>query len=197
MTDRDRIRELLCEPADWYEMADALRLTHATEAEVRLLLCTDNLTVSREQVVELAVRRWTPRMIETALRATGRFAFIPFLNRMRHIEVSLPLYQIRLLHYLAERGGGTFRARLNVSDVLEHHLLDLASAVQSDVVERKIPGFCDALQYPGFNEPDPIARPLSCMYCGRLKNVRRRGVCAACRARHEPAIRAGLPGYFR
>jgi hypothetical protein len=196
MTDCDRIRELFCDPPSHFRRTDVRRLTHATQDEIAALLDADGgvadlssgeIIVPWELVIELAERRWTPRMIDVALRAGGRSGCVPFLNRLHRIEVSLPLYQIRLLHLLAERVRGPFRARLNASDILERQLLDLGSALNPKVIDEKIPGFSNAVQYPTIGTSDLPRRSPSCAYCGASRKLVAGGVCAVCRARHEDA----------
>jgi hypothetical protein len=60
----------------------------------------------------------------------------------------LPDYQVRMIEALAAREGieaGTF---------LQLHLLDLASACDLATMERAIPGFVEALQFPTRSEEE-------------------------------------------
>ena len=141
ISDRALIRELYVKRVPLYSFADALRLTRTTQAEVDAAIATGGigtetfggqLVIPWDDVAKLADDRWTPRMISGALGSVDRLSVVPLLNRVQQIEVFLPVYQIRLLHYLAEMERGQFRARLNASDVLERHLLDLASAINAD-----------------------------------------------------------------
>jgi hypothetical protein len=152
------------------------------------------VVVPWDGVANLALDRWTPRMINSALGSTDRVSVIPLLNRVQQIEVFLPVYQVRLLHYLADVERGQFRARLNASDVLERHLLDLASAVNADEIELSIPGFRMALHYPYFIPRDDDWFTAFCWYCGRVSDVPGRQVCTECHARHEPRPHLGEDG---
>lgn len=195
VTDRALIRELFIERVPLYSFADALRLTRTTQVEVDAAITIggiatetygERVVIPWEDVARLALDRWTPRMINGALGSTDRLAVIPLLNRVQQIEVFLPTYQVRLLHYLAEMERSQFRARLNASDVLERHLLDLASAVNADEIELAIPGFRMALHYPYFIPRDDDWFTAFCWYCGRVSDVPGRQVCTDCHGRHEP-----------
>jgi hypothetical protein len=178
-----------------YSFADALRLTRTTQAEVDAAIAAGDiatetfrgrLVIPWDDVARLALDRWTPRMIDGALGSIDRLSVVSLLNRVQQIEVFLPVYQIRLLHFLAEMERGRFRARLNASDVLERHLLDLASAVNADELELAIPGFRAALHYPYFTPREDDWSSAFCWYCGRVSDVPGRQICTNCDGRHEP-----------
>lgn len=203
VTDRVLIRELYIKRVPLYSITDALRLTRTTEAELEATLSAGavasesfggRITIPWDDVAALALERWTPRMIDGALGSVDRLAVIPLLNRIQQIEVFLPVYQVRLLHYLAETERGHFRARLNASDVLERHLLDVASAVNADEIELAIPGFRTALHYPYFIPRDDDWFTAFCWYCGRVSDVPGRQVCTDCHRRHEPRPHLGEDG---
>jgi hypothetical protein len=202
-TDRVLIRELFIQRVPLYSFADALRLTRTGQAEVDAAIRAGDITTETfsgqhvipwDDVVRLALDRWTPRMINGALGSTDRLPVIPLLNRVQQIEVFLPVYQIRLLHYLAEMERGQFRAPLNASDVLEQRLLDLASAVDADELEIAIPGFRAALDYPYFIPRADDRFTAFCWYCGRVSDVPGRQVCTDCHRRHEPRPHLGEDG---
>ena len=202
-SDRALIRELFIRRIPLYTFAEALRLTRMTQAEVDEAVAGGDITtetfggqlvVSWDDVARLAHDRWTPRMINGALGSADRLRVVPLLNRVQQVEVFLPVYQIRLLHYLAEVERGHFRARLNASDVLERHLLDLASSMNVDVLELAIPGFRAALDYPYFIPRDDDWATAFCWYCGRVSDVPGRQVCTDCHRRHEPRPHLGEDG---
>jgi hypothetical protein len=191
ISDRALIRELFIERVPLYPFADALRLTRTTQAEVEAAIAAGSiktetfsgrLVIPWDDVAQFALDRWTPRMINGALGSTDRLPVIPLLNRVQQIEVFLPVYQIRLLHYL------------NASDVLERHLLDLASAVNADELELAIPGFRAALDYPYFLPRENDWSTAFCWYCGRVSDVPGRQVCTDCHRRHEPRPHLGEDG---
>jgi hypothetical protein len=203
ISDRALIRELFIQRVPLYSVADTLRLTRAGEAEVDAAIRAGDITTETfrgrlaipwDDVARLALDRWTPRMINGALGSTDRLAVIPLLNRVQQVEVFLPVYQVRLLHYLAEIERGQFRARLNASDVLEQRLLDLASAVNADELEFAIPGFRAALDYPYFVPREDDRFTAFCWYCGRVSDVPGRQVCNDCHRRHEPRPHLGEDG---
>src|SRR5438067_3458211 len=155
-TDRFLIIELFAKRKAYYVRAEAGRLTRTSDEGITAAVAEGELVpISRgeellfawEDVAALAVRRWTPRMIAAALDA--HTSAIPSLNQIKHIEVHLPLYQIRMLHVLSDEGDREVRGQLNVSDIIERQLLDLAESV-ADEMEVLIPGFRAAFQYPYF-----------------------------------------------
>ncbi|HYH05699.1 MAG TPA: hypothetical protein VEK11_01450 [Thermoanaerobaculia bacterium] len=203
VTDRALIRELFIQRVPLYPVADARRLTRTTQDEIDAAIADGAIATEEfggqvvipwDDVARLALERWTPRMMNGALGSTDRLSVVPLLNRVQQIEVFLPVYQIRLLHYLAETERGQFRARLNASDVLERHLLDLASAVDADELELAVPGFRAALDYPYFIPREDDWFTAFCWYCGRLSDVAGRQVCTDCHRRHEPRPHLGEDG---
>lgn len=189
MTQPDRflIIELFAKRRRSYGHDDVVRLTRSSEAEVAAAVSAGDLEPHRshgqllytwEEVANFALRRWTPRMIAAALGSAHAGAF-PALNRVASIQVQLPLYQVRMLHVLADAEGDGFRGRLNASDIVEQQLADLANGVDADEMEEAIPGFRAALRYPELMEhenPNVIA----CRFCGRLAE----DVCTGCKERH-------------
>jgi hypothetical protein len=201
-TDRERIRELFVKRMPFYVLADVLRLTRSTEAEITVAVDEGSVTpvlggdaplFSWDDVVLLALRRWTPRMIDGALDAVHRDV-VPVLNRVKQIAVHLPLYQIRLLHVLAEMRGAGFRGRLNASDILEHELVELAMSVDADEIDAEIPGFRAAIHYPYFIQREDDWSTAFCRFCGRLSGVAGREMCDDCKHRHEPQMHLGEHG---
>ena len=153
-TDKSRIIELFAKRKPHYALAEVLRLTRSSVDEVNAAIEAGELDPHREggallftweDVVTLALRSWTPRMLAAAL---GPSSAVPQLNRVKPITVHLPLYQIRMLQLLAAAERAGFRRRPNSSDILERLLLDLASSVDTDAMEEAIPGFRAALQFP-------------------------------------------------
>jgi len=202
VTDRALIRELFVDRKAQYSVDDARRLTRSAEADIAAAiddgeiepLDTDGgLLFSWDDVALLALRRWTPRMVDGALDVIHRDT-VPRLNRVRQIQVQLPLYQIRLLHVLAETRRAGFRGRLNASDILEHELLEVALSADAAEIEMEIPGFRSALQYPYFIPRDNDWATAFCRFCGRLSGVAGREMCDDCKLRHEPQMHLGEHG---
>lgn len=202
VTDCALIRELFVARLPQYSFADARRLTRSTNADLEAAIGADEIApvhrdegifFSWDDVAFLALRRWTPRMIDGALDVIHRDA-VPRLNRVRQIQVQLPLYQIRLLHVLAEQRRAGFRGRLNASDVLEHELLEVALSADAAEIEEEIPGFRAALQYPYFVPREDDWATAFCRFCGRLSGVAGREICDDCKLRHEPQMHLGQHG---
>jgi len=197
-TDRERIIELFAKRKQRYSRAEVFRLTRYSEESLATAIADGDVTPHDggfrwEDVAHLMLQRWTPRMIDAAL-GHQRVGVIPALNRVQYIEAWLPLYQIRLLHYLAEQERGTVRGRLNASDILERQLLDLVSSVNLDEVEEAIPGFCDALRYPYFMTREDDNTTAFCRFCGRVSGVAGRELCDECSNRHQPKAHLGEHG---
>lgn len=201
-TDRALIRELFVQRRPEYSLDDARRLTRSTpadlssaieEGEIDPVRTADAVLLSWDDVALLASRRWTPRMIDGALDVVHRDV-VPRLNRVRQIQVQLPLYLIRLLHVLAERRRASFRGRLNASDVLEYELLEVALSEDATEIEAEIPGFRAALQYPYFIPREDDWATAFCRFCGRLSGVAGREMCDDCTLRHEPQMHLGQHG---
>jgi len=202
VTDRALLRELFVQRAPSYSIQDVLRLTRSTDDELTAALKTGVIEATRttgtvrigwEDVATLAFQRWTPRMVAAALDVTYRDV-LPSLNQVKQIVVQLPLYQIRLLHELAQLQQGGVRARLNASDVLARELLDVASSVDASTIEAAIPGFTLALQYPYFIPRADDWATAFCRFCGRLSDEAGREMCDDCELRHQPRMHLGEHG---
>lgn len=93
------------------------------------------------EVAHLALRRWPLTTIFDALGSIA-FSHLPQLLRPTIVTVILPAYQARMLEVLAGD------EHTNVSTFLQVHLLDLASAVDIERLEREVPGFTVAMRWP-------------------------------------------------
>ena len=153
-SDRALIRELFLERVAQYDSRDVLRLTRSTEADLTAAIAAgdveplegaEGLRFAWDEVAALALRRWTPRVIA---RALGRERALPPLNATQTITIRLPRYQVQLLAVLVAEQDAGYRHAFTVSDVLEAHLLDLASSRGLRAMERAIPGFTAAVHFP-------------------------------------------------
>jgi len=188
-----RIFELFVEKRAVYDGPAVLRLTGVTadrleravtEGEVEPVSDAGVLAFAWEDVAFLALERWTPGRIARTLARAGHAHVLPYFNQARTISVELPLYQIRMLHYLAEmRSKG--RPLLTVSDVLEYELDALASEEEPAVIDREIAGFDAAAHFPSFWDR-PQGVETRCLFCGTTIEGGKE-VCAACADRHVPA----------
>lgn len=191
--DDARIFELFVEKRPVYDGAAVLRLTGVTadrleravmEGEVEPISDAGVLAFAWEDVAFLAIERWTPSRIAQTLARAGHAHVLPYFNQLRTISVELPLYQIRMLHYLAEmRSKG--RPLLTVSDVLEYELDALASEEGPAVIDREIAGFDAAAHFPSFGDRPQLVEA-QCLFCGTTIEDGKE-VCAACAERHVPA----------
>ncbi|HYU25636.1 MAG TPA: hypothetical protein VEO74_10565 [Thermoanaerobaculia bacterium] len=193
--DEELIVELFAHRRERYDEPSVLRLTRATAARLRTAIAEGEVEPIDEggarsfvwaDVAQLALARWTPRMISAALERAGARDALPPLNQTHTIRVELPLYQIRLLHWLAARWSEEGKPPLNVSDVLERQLDGMATldGVDAVLIEGRIPGFRSASQFPFREEPAPAAAE-RCVYCGAAPPTES-GACAECAARNEP-----------
>jgi len=138
-----------------------------------------------EDVANLALDVWTPRMIAAAL---GHDAdeVLPPLNQHRLIQISIPLYLIHLLDHLARVESATRHVPRNASDIIERVLHDVANTQNTTAIDAEIPGFAQALTYPYFTPRSTGLLWLRCRYCGVAISEPVREVCRTCEARHEP-----------
>lgn len=201
-SERERIIELFAKRQPAYTRADVMRLLDMSDEEfeqevARLVFGPEQndrgMTVFRwEDVAHLALERWTPRMVEAALRIKAWEA-VPHLNQHRLIQVSLPLYLIRYLDVRARQESEN-RLPRNASDILERILHEHAEA-EEDMhrLDLEIPGFREALRYPYYT---PRAGSIAhrCRYCDITITEAAREVCKACSARHEPKEHLGEYG---
>lgn len=141
-----------------------------------------------EDVANLALQHWTPRQIARTLERAGFPDALPSLNQVRVITVELPVYQIRLLHELAEEKSLEDASPRNVSDALEYELAALATDYTA-AMEKHIPGFEAAALFPGAAAAHqlPAAR---CVYCGGPVTTGSEA-CPACLRRHVPTSDSG------
>lgn len=146
-----------------------------------------------EDVAALALQEWTPRMIEAALYR-GDSDAMPLLNQHRLIRISLPIYQIRLLDYLARVESVTRHVPRNASDIIERVLHDFANTQDAAAIDAEIPGFAQALGYPYFTPRRTGLLWLRCRYCGIAISEPSREVCRTCERRHEPNEHLGEYG---
>lgn len=146
-----------------------------------------------EDVATLALQEWTPRMIEAALHGDADDA-IPLFNQHRLIRVSLPIYLIRLLNYVAEFESATRHVPRIASDIIERVLRDFAKTQDATVIEAEVLGFTQALTYPYVTPRRTGLRWLRCRYCGIAISEPVREVCRTCERRHEPNEHLGEYG---
>lgn len=149
-----------------------------------LELFVERRVVPWEDAAFLALERWTPRQIAGILRRAGHHDVLPPLNRFRTIPVELPVYQIRLLHYLAERRSVRGAPPLAASDVLEYELSALAFEEDVATIDRTVPGFAAAASYPS-EQDQPQVTADGCVFCGSATDAAA-GICAKCVRRHVP-----------
>ena len=155
--DPSGLLELFVERRPFYELAEAERLADLSterleqaiaEGAVEPVADGSSLLLAWEDVAFLALQRWPPRQLARILRRAGQASVLPPLNQFHTIRVELPAYQIRLLHYLAERRSRRGAPPLALSDVLEYELGMLAFEEDLAAIDRAIPGFAAAAHYP-------------------------------------------------
>ncbi len=201
-SDRERIAELFARRQPAYGSDDVLRLIGISSGQLNGAIDDGVVTperndvgtsvISWEDVAHLALDEWTPRMIEAALREESS-EVIPLLNQHRLIQISLPIYLIRLLDYQARFESATRNVPRNASDIIERVLREFADGRDTAALDGEIPGFLQALQYPYYT-PRPDSISLRCRYCNTMITEAVREVCRACQRRHEPKEHLGEYG---
>lgn len=202
-SDRERIAELFARRQPAYGSDDILRLIGISSGQLNGAIDDGVVTperndvgtsvISWEDVAHLALDEWTPRMIEAALREESS-EVIPLLNQHRLIQISLPIYLIRLLDYQARFESATRHVPRNASDIIERVLREFADGRDTAALDVEIPGFLQALQYPYYT-PRPDSISLRCRYCNTMITEAVREVCRACQRRHEPKEHLGEYGF--
>jgi hypothetical protein len=191
--DECRILELFANAQPFYDLPTLRRLTGVTlerleEAltEGRVEAVSDGSAVhfTWEDVANLALERWTPREIARTLERAGHPDALPPLSQVRTITIELPVYQIRLLHHLAEKESAKTGAPRNVSDIVENELAALASQSMA-ALEKRFAGFEVAALFPKLS-PAHHAIDACCLYCGEHV-ADGTEICEACARRHVPA----------
>jgi hypothetical protein len=194
MRESSGLMALFVERRPFYTLAAARRLAHMSvrrlqramdEGAVEPVSDGTSLLLAWEDVVALVLERWTPRQIAQILRRAGHPHALSPLNELHTIEVELPLYQIRLLHYLAERRSARGAPPLAVSDVLEYELSALAFEEDLAAIDRAIPGLAAAANDPLLQDRPQLIDDC-CVFCGAAVATSRK-VCPECIARHVPA----------
>ena len=188
--DERRIVELFAHRQPLYDAATVRRLTGMTaerlevaldEGHVEPVMDGGRLRYRWEDVANLALERWTPREIARTLERAGHAHVLPPLSQFRSITIELPVYQIRLLHQLAEEKSAEAGAPRTVSDVLEYELAAMATGEPE--MEERFPGFETAALFPKPYHAQHLVEK-RCLYCGG--DVGDEAICAACVRRHVP-----------
>jgi hypothetical protein len=176
------LRKLFTECRAFYTLEEARRLAGVSASAVARAIEEGAVepALPWEDVAGLALARWTPRRIAHIVGGA-----LPPLNQFRTIRVELPVYQLRLLHYLAEQRS-TRETPLAVSDVLEYELTALAFEEDVASLDRAIPGFAAAANFPLLQQATPAAAA-GCVFCGADVD-RGHDICPSCAARHVPPL---------
>jgi hypothetical protein len=201
-SDAARIIELFARRQPAYRSDDILRLIGTSIGQLTAAIDAGDVTpelndigasvISWEDVAHLALDEWTPRMIEAALHE-GSSEVIPLLNQHCLVQVSLPIYLIRLLDYQARFESATRHIPRYASDIIERVLREFADGRDTAALDVEIPGFLQALQYPYYT-PRLDSISLRCRYCNTMITEAVREVCRACERRHEPKEHLGESG---
>lgn len=202
-SDRNCIVALYADRQPTYRCAHVLALLGISDAQLqdainRGVIATETNDIGErvipwEAVAALALHEWTPRMIEAALHDEPSEC-IPLLNQHRLIQVSLPIYLIRLLDYMARFESATHHVPRNASDIIERVLHDFANTQNTAAIDAEVPGYAQALTYPYFVPRHTGLLWLRCRYCGIAINEPVREVCRNCERRHEPNEHLGEYG---
>jgi hypothetical protein len=103
---------------------------------------------------------------------------------VRTITIELPVYQIRLLHHLAEEETAKAGAPRNVSDIIENELAALATE-NMDALEKRFAGFKVAALFPKLSRTQHVIEA-RCLYCSEHVPDGDAEICEACARRHVP-----------
>ena len=185
--DRALIHELFAARQQSYDERDVLRLTRTSKARLSGIIDDEKLgrgdPFKWEDVVTLALERWTPRMLHNVLGD-----LLPPLNQTAVIPVELPIYQIRVLHGLAVSWTERQNPPLNASDIIERAVHLHLVPDYFETVGAATPETLAAAEFPHFRPALRLVRRC-CRYCGGGTAVNAQA-CTACLVRHE----TGAPG---
>jgi hypothetical protein len=188
------IVELFAKRQARYTEADVFRLTLVPRAQLEEEIANGAVEPRMKRgerwyawpdVAHLAYFRWRPRMVMEALRDASAGNALPTLNQTYTIQIEVPLYEIRLLHWLALQESEPGGPQLTASDVAERALNDLAENTREEA-ERDIRGFLAARNFPVSN-PTPQIVKSACMFCGTALLPGEDAICRSCQERHVPA----------
>ena len=181
--DEAGIVELFAERRPFYGLGEVERLLAVTPewlsevvAEGRL----DSVSLDTgpafawDDLVGLILEWRTPREIARIMARAGRDSDIPFQHRFHTITVELPLYQIRLLHELANARSVAGQTPRTASDVLEYELEMIAHGE----------GVVASISLESFHEQPEVTD--GCLYCG-IPVASEESLCVTCAARHVPS----------
>ena len=149
MPDVQHIRTLFLDPHPTYSLPEAATLLGMDASEVQGWIDVGELAgidgsagtqVPWPELVSFGMDLWSQEVVEEALGADLATA-IPELLRLTDLEVRIPRMEVVALERVAARDGKS------VDRVLARELLDFVSA-SSLWLEREVPGFLAALQWP-------------------------------------------------
>lgn len=147
---RERIRFIFLEPKPARALMTAAIMLDMSFREIKrevesgaiVAVSTGvGLRVSHEEMVAAAFRRWEQATIEEAL-GDDAARVLPEAIRLVELRARVPRYQRDMLHYFGRRDG------LSVDAVLTRELEDVAASY-SDELKREVPGFGEAMHWPG------------------------------------------------
>jgi hypothetical protein len=150
ITDAASIRSLFLHPQLAYPIAEAAAVLGMDWRDMRAWLESGELEGTETdaglvlpwaELVSFGMDFWSQEVVEEALGAELAEA-LPELLRLTDLEVRIPRMEVVALERLAVRDRST------VSAVLARELRDLVSA-HSEWLSAEVPGFAEALAWPG------------------------------------------------
>jgi len=150
MASRTTIRSLFLEPKRHYSLSKTAKLLGMKVKELQGWMAAgeiESVEVDGKEIipwyelVSFAIDLWSQEEVEAALGAEVTEA-IPELLRLTELEVRIPRLEVLALEHVAMRDGRS------VDAVLSRELLGFVSA-EAECLNREIPGFLEALAWPG------------------------------------------------
>jgi hypothetical protein len=150
LTREQSIQTLFLQRKESYSLAEAARIIGTSPGTLRREAEWDDREAYRvdgkwrftwRQLAYIAMRRWSLAEIHDALKSEAANVLPPLLS-MRTVTVRLPEYLLRAVETVAAKEGATVDAWLH------GELTDFAATVAPQM-ERVIPGFRRAYQFPG------------------------------------------------
>lgn len=98
--------------------------------------------IAWQELASAALVRWTVVQVHDALGEEANRVLPRLLRPVTLKELRLPEYQVRLLESLAKNDGVT------IEEYIYRALLHLEVAADPEMVERLLPGFREAMEFP-------------------------------------------------
>lgn len=158
-THREAIRAIFLKRRSEYTTREAAQLLRMTLGDFLAMIANGTLDVEKrrkkrqlggprhsmvswKELASAAMLRWTVMQIHDALGKDADRALPRLLHPVELKSVRLPRYQVELIERLARNGG------VSVEEVVYTALLGVEATESHAEIERVLPGFTEAIEFP-------------------------------------------------